>query len=214
MKRSGLLRRASSVSAVVLLAMLAACGDSGSAGEESGSSPSASASPSGSPSESPSESASSGEVAEPGANADATCGDGAYETKVVEAAQGIRLTVPADWEVESFRAGFQNRLYPPDRDVGDGYLVISPSVQDLDAAADDVLKATRSAAETTSEQDLDLPGFDGARMETFAYDDETFAVSVVAVYEGFRLQANMTREGVPEEQAVAESCLSTISRSS
>lgn len=194
---------------MVLLATLGACGDSGSSRESSGSAPSASVPAQ----ESPSESASAG-AAEPGSAADGKCGGGAFETRTVELFQDARITVPSDWEVESFRAGLQNRFYPPDRDVGDGYLVIQPSTQTLPQAVDDVLEATRSAAETTSEQDLDLPGFDGARMVTFAYDDETFAVDVVAVYQGFRLQANMTREGVPEEQAVAESCLSTIARSS
>lgn len=202
-------RRALSVSAVVALASVSACGGTT---EESGDS---GASPSPSP-PSPSSSATGGEsgAGQAGSAADGKCGGGELETKVVEAAQGIEVTVPGDWEVESFRAGFQNRLYPPDRDVGDGYLVIEPSVQTLDEAADEVLKGTRAAAETTSEQDLDLRGFDGARMVTFAYDDETFAVNVVAVYQGFRLKANMTREGVPEEQAVVESCLSSISRSS
>lgn len=65
----------------------------------------------------------------------------------------------------------------------------------------DGLKFSAETAETTSEQDLDLPGFDGTRMVTFEYDDGTFAVDVVAVFGGQRLRANMTREGVPEEQA-------------
>ncbi len=213
MKRSGVVRRALSISAVALLAALTACGGGGSAG--SSASPAESRSASAPADESPSdETPPGGSVAEPGASADAKCGSGSYETKVVEAAQDVQLTVPVDWEVESFRAGFQNRLYPPDRDVGDGYLVVQPWVRSLDEAADDALRSTRAAAETTSEQDLELPGFDGARMFTFAYDDETFAVDVVAVYKGFRLLANMTREGVPKEQAVAESCFSSLSRSS
>ncbi|KQT93459.1 hypothetical protein ASG49_00025 [Marmoricola sp. Leaf446] len=200
--------RAAAVPAVLLLTALAACGQSADTSEPSGSpSPSASASPSGSPS------GSAGAV-EPGAAADGKCGGGAFETTTVDLFQDARITVPADWEVESFRAGLQNRFYPPDRDVGDGYLAIEPSTQTLDEAVDDVLEATRASARTTSEQELELPGFDGARMVTFAYDDSTFAVNVVAVYRGFRLQANMTREGVPEEQPVAESCLSSISRPS
>lgn len=202
--------RAAAASAGVLLATVTACGGSSDSSDPSGStSPSTPRSTAASPSES-----ASAEAVEPGDAADGKCGGGAFETTTVDLFQDARITVPSDWQVESFRAGLQNRFYPPDRDAGDGYLVIEPSTQSLDEAVADVLEATRSSAETTSEQELELPGFDGARMVTFAYDDSTFAVNVVAVYQGFRLQANMTREGVPEEQPVAESCLSSISRPS
>ena len=197
--------RAASVPAVLVLATLAACGGGSSDAAE----PSASLSETASESPSP-----TAEAVEPGTSADGKCGDGAFETKTVDLFQDARITVPSDWEVESFRAGLQNRFYPPERDAGDGYLAIEPSTQTIDEAVGDVLEATRASAETTSEQEIQLPGFDAARMVTFAYDDTTFAVNVVAVYEGFRLQANMTREGVPEEQAVAESGLSSISRPS
>lgn len=207
MKRSGVLRPARAVAAVAAVTVLAACGGGGGSG--------ASESPSAAPSESstpPASSSPSG--AQPGAGADGECGGGDLETQVVEATEGVSMTVPADWELESAKAGAATGLYPPPRDAGDGYLVVEAKGQTLDEAADEAFGSTEQAAEKTSEQELELTGFDGARMATFAYDDGTFSVDLVAVSGELRVVANLTREGVPDEQPVAESCLSSVARSS
>jgi hypothetical protein len=133
---------------------------------------------------------------------------------VVEAAQGVSLTVPADWEVQRAKAGAANGLYPPDRDAGDGYLVVQQKQRTLDQAVDETLASTVQAAEKTSEKDLELEGFEGARLVTFTYEDGTFSVDVVAVADGLLVAANLTREDVPADEPVAESCLSSLSRTS
>lgn len=152
--------------------------------------------------------------AEPGSGADGGCGDGEVETQEVLAAQGVGLTVPADWRVKRARAGEAIGLYPPDRAVGDGFVLVEEKGQTLDEAVDDVLGVTAESAEQTSEQELDLEGFDRARLVTFAYDDSdaAYSVDVVAVSGGLRVAANMTRDGDPTEQALVESCLSTLAR--
>jgi hypothetical protein len=132
----------------------------------------------------------------------------------VEAAEGVHLTVPAAWRTQGDDGAEQIALLPPDRRAGDGFLVVQDEGQSLDEAVDEALEFTRESASTTSEQDLDLAGFEGARMVTFVYDDadQMFSVYVVAVSEdGLRVVANMTREDA-EEQPLAESCLSTLSR--
>ena len=197
--------------AATVLLCLAACGSGGTSGSSSGPS-SASSSPS-APSPSGATPADPGGVA-PGASADGSCGGGAFETKVVEASQGVSLTVPAAWEVQRAKAGAANGLYPPDRDAGDGYLVVQQKQQALDEAVDGTLASTAQAAKKTSEKDLDLEGFDGARLVTFTYEDGTFSVDVVAVADGLLVAANLTREGMPAEEPVAESCLSSLSRTS
>lgn len=171
--------------------------------------PSTSASPSASPSSSD---PGSGTAGEPGEAADGSCGDGGFETQEVRAADGVRLTVPATWRVRSREGGARVALAPPDLDAGSGGVLVQKSSQSIGEAVDEVLEQTRESAEQTSEQDLDLEGFDGARMATFSYDatGEPFLVEVVAVGGGRRVVALMTREGVPDEQPVAESCLSTL----
>lgn len=173
----------------------------------------------GSSSASPSSSAStsaSGATGEAGAAADGMCGDGTFGTKEVEAADGVRLTVPTSWRVKSQEGGARVALAPEDLDAGSGGVLVQKSSQSIDQAVDEVLEQTRKSAEQTSEQDLDLQGFDGARMVTFSYDaaGNPFLVEVVAVGDGLRVVALMTREGVPEEQPVAESCLSTLALTS
>lgn len=180
--------------------------------------PSSGSSSSGSPSSasSPTSPPASGATGEAGEAADGTCGDGGFETKEVEAADGVRLTVPASWRVESREGGARVALAPEDLDAGSGGVLVQKSSQSIDEAVDEVLEQTRESAEQTSEQDLDLDGFDGARMATFSYDasGSPFLVEVVAVGGGLRVVALMTREGVPDEQPVAESCLSTLERTS
>lgn len=203
-------RRVLAASAVVALASVSvsACGGGGSEAAEDSASPEPSRSSSPKPSSEPSA------AGAPGSAADGECGGGEFKTKVVKAARGVQLTVPADWKVKSARAGAAVGLYPPDPDVGDGYVLVQTKDQTLDEAVDDALKVTADSAKTTSEQDLDLAGFDGARMVTFEYDDsdDTYAVDVVAVAGTQRVAVNMTRDGAPEEQATVESCLSTLSR--
>lgn len=197
--------------AATVLLCLAGCGDGGASGSSPGtSSGSASADASSSPDATP---ATPG-GADPGASADGRCGGGAYATKVVEASQGVSLTVPADWEVQRAKAGAANGLYPPDRDAGDGYLVVQQKQRTLDEAVDETLASTVQAARKTAEKDLELEGFDGARLVTFTYEDGTFSVDVVAVADGLLVAANLTREGVPADEPVAESCLSSLSRTS
>jgi hypothetical protein len=167
------------------------------------------------------ESADGGEAAEPqesgsSSGADGECGGGEVQTQVVEAAEGVRLTAPAEWQVETAAQGAQVGLYPADPDAGDGFVVVEETGQTLDEAVEDTLAITADSAEQTSEQDLELDGFDAARLLTFAYDDSdsTFSVNVVAVTDdGLRVVANMTRE-VAEEQPLVESCLSSLSRTS
>ena len=123
-------------------------------------------------------------------------------------------STPAAWRTQGDEGTEQIALLPPDRGAGDGFVVVQDKGQSLDDAVDDALEFTRESATTTSEQDLDLAGFEGARMVTFVYDDsdQMFSVNVVGVSEdGLRVVANMTREGA-EEQPLAESCLSTLSR--
>lgn len=200
--------RAASVPAVILLATLTACGGS----SEAEPSKAPSAPPSESASASPSSSETASAVAEPGASADGTCGDGDFETKRVRAADGVTMTVPAQWDTPEDTPGVGIRLYPPDQDAGDGYLILKKTRLSLERAAGQSLAATEDAAEKTSQAPLRLKGFDEARMVTFAYDAETFAVYVVAKAGDLFVQANLTREGIPEEQAVAESCFSTLAK--
>jgi hypothetical protein len=204
---SGSVRRKLLVPALVVPLLLAGCGS----GTEEGGEPTETPTESGSPSADGSATPGSGE---PGSDADGECGGGEVETTVVEAADGVRMTVPADWQVEVAAQGSQVGLYPPERDSGDGFLVIEETGQMLDEAVGDALEFTAESAETTSEQDLELEGFDAARMLTFQYDDSdrTFSVDLVAVTDdGLRVVANMTRE-VADEQPLVESCLSTLSR--
>lgn len=72
------------------------------------------------------------------------------------------------------------------RGAGSGGVLVQKSSQSIDQAVDEVLEQTRESAEQTSEQDLDLRGFDGARMATFSYDatGKPFLVAVVAVGHG------------------------------
>ncbi len=201
------------VAAAALFAVLPLAGCGGAAGKagEAGDT-AASASPSGSASPG-SEQPGSGE---PGSNADGECGGGEFETQVVKAAQKVDLTVPATWRLRSTPEKDQFAFLSPQRELGDGFLVVEEKSQTLQEALDDALEFTAESATTTSEQDLDLPGFDAAKVVTFEYDDleKTFAVDVVAVVDGVRVVASMTREGVSDEQVVAESCLSTLSRTS
>lgn len=202
---SGSVRRAVLVPALVVPLLLAGCGDEEGSGSEG--------TPTESGSSSPDDSAAP-ESGEPGSNADGECGGGEVETTVVEAADGVRMTAPADWQVEVAAQGSQVGLYPPQRDSGDGFIVVEQTGQTLDEAVDDALEFTAGSAETTSEQDLELEGFDGARMLTFEYDDSdaTFSVDLVAVTDdGLRVVANMTRE-VADERPLVESCLSTLAR--
>ncbi len=189
------------VTTVVLAVLLVVAG----CGSGSGASPDG---------EQPAAAGSSSAAGEPGEGADGTCGDGAEQTQRVRAAQGVRVTVPADWEVQRAEGGAAVGLYPPDRDAGDGFVVVEQKDQTLDEAVADALGATADSAEQTSEQDLDLDGFEAARLVTFAYDDseEAYSVDLVAVSDGVRVSANLTRDGDPAEQAIAESCLSTLSR--
>lgn len=207
MKRSpgDVVRRVLSVAAVVALTSVSACG--GGRSDDAGGS-------SASPSSSPSVSASAGSgVGEPGAAADGKCGGGEFETKVVKAARGVSLRVPADWKVESAKGGAAIRFYPPDPDLGDGYLVVRPSQQSLEEVIDEDQQATRDSAEVTSETDLDLSGLDAARLTTFRYSEDldgAFSVNLAAVGDGLRVLANMTRDRDEAEQAAAESCLSSV----
>jgi hypothetical protein len=206
---SGFVRRAVLVPALVAPLALAACGSE----TDDGAEPTETTTESGSPSTDDSGEGASGE---PGSDADGECGGKEIETTVVEAADGVQMTAPADWQVEVAGQGSQVGLYPPERDSGDGFIVIEDTGQTLDEAVQDALEFTAESAETTSEQDLDLEGFDGARLLTFEYDDSdrTFSVDLVAVTdEGLRVVANMTRE-VADEQPLVESCLSTLSRTS
>jgi hypothetical protein len=206
---SGFVRRALLVPVLVAPVVLGACGSE----TEGGAEPTETPTESGSPSPDDSTEPASGE---PGSHADGECGGGEVETTVVEAADGVQLTAPADWQVEVAAQGSQVGLYPPERDSGDGFIVVEDTGQTLDEAVRDALEFTADSAETTSEQDLDLEGFDGARLLTFEYDDSdrTFSVDLVAVTDdGLRVVANMTRE-VADEQPLVESCLSTLSRTS
>lgn len=203
-------RRTLAASALVVVAgPLAACGG-GSAGGGGGGEATESTSASESPSAA--ESTEAGQASgsdEPGSHADGQCGDGELKTRVVTVGEGVELTLPADWRTKP--SGAQVLLYPPNRDAGDGFVVVEDKDQSLDQAMTDVEKFN-SVAEVTSEQPLDLEGFEEARLLTYEYDDGTFTVHVVAVADGTRVNANMTRED-PSEQPAVESCLSTLTRS-
>lgn len=203
MKISGVVvRRALGAAIVVgLLASSTACGSS-----SSGASPSskdAGASPSASPS--------SGS----GATADGRCGSGSFRTQVVRAAQGVRVTVPADWDVRSEKAGAAIRFYLPGGADGDGYLVVQRSKQTLAQVVADTQKSTRAEAEVESESRPSLSGFDAALATSFRYGDApgtAFSVNVVAVGDGLRVLANMAGDRNADERAAALSCLSSLSR--
>ncbi len=149
------------------------------------------------------------------ASADGRCGDGAFDTQVVEAAEGVEVTVPADWQVRSAEQRTQFAFGLPGGDEAAGYLVVQPSEQSLEEALDEVLAATREATQTEAETDLDVPGMEAARLTTSRYDaelDDAFTVDVVAVGDGLRVVANLSAEEDADLQAVVESCLSSLSR--
>jgi hypothetical protein len=195
-------RAAAAVALVTVVGVFAACGREPAEGGGEGT---ASGSPSASETAEPS--ASSGSH-EPGSSADGECSG--VETQEVKVADGVQVEVPADWSTPS--RGGSVRLFPPDRDKGDGFIVVEQKDQTLDEAMQDV-EEFNSVARPTSEQELDLAGFEAAKMTTYEYEDGTFTVHVVAVGDGVRVNANMTREPATE-QAVVESCLSTLTRSS
>lgn len=205
MKISGVVvRRALGAATVVgLLASSTACGSSSGGASPSSKDAGADASSSASPS--------SGS----GATADGRCGSGSFRTQVVRAAQGVRVTVPADWDVRSEKAGAAIRFYLPGGADGDGYLVVQRSKQTLAQVVADTQKSTRAEAEVESESRPSLSGFDAALATSFRYGDApgtAFSVDVVAVGGGLRVLANMAGDRDADEQAAALSCLSSLSR--
>ena len=194
---------------VVLLGTLAACGESGEGGVDApAAEPSARAE---SPTSETSDGGESSGADRPGSHADGECGDGDFETQVVQADLGVQITVPADWKTRVNGKNDQVAFYPPNRDVGDGFIVIEDKDQTLEEAMEDVEKFD-SVAEMTSEQEVDLEGFEAGKLLTYEYDDGTFTVHVVAVDDdGLRVNVNMTRES-PQEQPAVESCLSSLTR--
>lgn len=202
-----LVRRALAASALVAVAgPLAGCGGGGAdaGGGQASGSPSAS------------DAAGEGSTAGsggPGSHADGECGGGDFETQVVKAADGVQMSAPADWKVRSHLDGADVRLYPPNRDDGDGLVVVEDKDQTLDEAVGD-LEKLNAFSEKTSEQQISLDGFDEATMLTYADDDGAFSVNVAAVArDGLRVLAHVYRAEDPEEQAASESCLSTLARS-
>lgn len=208
------LRALRAPSVLLLLAPLSACGGSEEPGAAASPASSTSASRSASASQSASSHASPSASTSASADADAAangaCGDGAYPTTVVTTARGVRLTVPRSWRVREAKGGAAVGLYPPNGGSGDGYVLVEASDQTIEQAVQETLAATRDSAQTIFAADLDLAGFDDARVTTFAYDDGAFSVDVTAVGKGVRVQANLTDDERPAEQAMALSCLSSL----
>ncbi|GAB3654493.1 hypothetical protein GCM10027596_06380 [Nocardioides korecus] len=210
--------RAPGVLLTAALLATSGCGSSsGGSSSAPSSSPSASSSASASPgaSTSPSPSASSSSGTGSGAvQADGRCGGGRFPTKVVTAARGVSMTVPASWKVVSGKAGAALQLFPPGTSKGDGFLFVQPSTQTLDRASSEALKNASEGADVVGTADLRPAGLE-ARLTTLRYpsQESAFSVSVVAVGGGVRVFANMTRNKDATEQAQAESCLSSVRRS-
>jgi hypothetical protein len=199
-------RVAAAFSLAAVVAAMAACG-----GEpaEGGGEDTSSGSPSASETTEPS--ASSGSH-EPGSSADGECGGGGVDVQEVEAARGVRLTVPAGWTVETSPAGRDTRLHGPDRDAVEGQVVVQDKYRTLDDAMRDLERLT-SATTSTSRQELSLDGFDAARMHTYTGDDGVLWVAVAAVDEGeLGVIAYVILEDAPGEAGTVESCLSTLRR--
>lgn len=210
MKRTscGLLRRVLAASVVVTLASLSACGSETT--DEAGGS-SASSSPSSSPSPSSSAAGGGSGAGELGAAADGECGGGDIETQVVKAAQGVQLTVPADWRIQSAGGGADTRLFGPDEDALEGQMVVQDKDQSLDQAVKDV-ERLNSSSEKAGEQDLQLSGFESSKLLLFTGEGYT-NISVIAVgRDGVRALAYAIVEGAPEDEATVASCLSTLTR--
>lgn len=204
---------------LITAALLATSGCGSSSGGSSSapsSSPSASSSASASPSAStsPSPSASASGTGSGAVQADSRCGGGRFPTKVVTAARGVSMTVPASWKVVSAKAGAALQLFPPGTSKGDGFLFVQPSTQTLDQASSEALKNASEGADVVGTADLRPAGLE-ARLTTLRYpsQESAFSVSVVAVGGGVRVFANMTRSKDATEQAQAESCLSSVRRS-
>ncbi len=106
----------------------------------------------------PSGPASGSSAPTPGPSPDAACGRGRVETKVVQAALGVSLTVPADWAVRVSREGAEFELSPPDVDKGVGYLLVERSGRTLDEVVKQSQESTRESARVVAETDLRRPG--------------------------------------------------------
>lgn len=197
------LRRTPAATVVLAALLVAGCGAETGQGDD----PTASESQSGSPSASASE-----DSGATGRGTDAECGGGELETRVLEAAEGVQLTVPAEWRSKSFGRGADVRLYGQDQDADDGQVVVDNEGKDFERAVA-ALEELNAYSEKTGERDLRLEGFEAARMLVYA-DDDAFTVNVVAVTEdGLRAIAYWIQEDAPAQQPVIESCLSTLRRS-
>jgi hypothetical protein len=194
------------VSAVVSLATVSACGDQ--TRDVAGGRKSTSSS-----SSSPSATGSKSGAGDLGAAADGECGGGEFATKVVKAARGVQLTVPADWRVQVARQGSDVRLLGPDEGALEGQMVIQDKDQSMAQAVKDLEKAN-SMSERTAERDLRLSGFEASKLLVFAGKDYT-NINVVAIAEdGLRTIAYVIVEDAPEQESMVASCLSTLSHPS
>lgn len=175
-----------------LLATMVACGSAGSEGD-------ADASPSASASEGAGEEAS-----------EATACEG--ETQEVEGAQGVALTVPADWTVEVLGGGEDVRLAGPDGDTVEGQLVVQETGQTIDEGVSDA-ERLNSQSEKTADEEIELPGFDAARQLAFeGAATGSSNTTVVAVSGGLRVVAYAIVEDSPDDLALAAGCMLTLRR--
>lgn len=162
---------------------------------------------SGSGGESPSASASESSGSAAG---DAEC---TGETQELEGADGVTLTVPADWTVQSLGEGEDTRFTSADGDSLEGQLVVQANGQTIDEGVSDV-ERLNSATQKDSEEEIDLPGFDDARVLQFSGEETGSTGSfVVGVGGGVRAIAYVIAEGDPtDETATAFGCMLTMQR--